>query len=148
MVSSRLKGNRQPEEYAIPFMEDLRSLSMHQTIGPNDRSPIYLADALMPKADPQHGNPRSKTTDKLVANSGVVRRARSRRNADFFRAQLLNFINCCAIIASDDQLRPEFAEVLNQVVGERVVVIQDQDHIICSARSMARKVAMALLTLS
>ena len=148
MVSSGLKRDRQPEEYTIPFVKDRRSLPVHQAIGSNDFSSIHLADTLMSKANTQHGNSRSEMTDKLVADAGFVRRSRTRRNADFFWMQLLNFLNGGAIIPADDQFRAEFAEILNQIVGERVVVIQNQNHTICSARSIARKVAMALLTLS
>src|ERR1700724_1385459 len=60
MVSSRLKWDRQPEEYAIPFVKDRRGFTMHQTIGSNDFSPINLPNALMPKADAQDGYSRSK----------------------------------------------------------------------------------------
>src|SRR5580658_3883110 len=127
MVSSGLKRDGQSQEYAIAFVNDRRGLAVHQAISSNDLSSIHLPDALMPKADAQHGNMRSKMTNKLVADSGIIRRPRSRRNTDFFRAQLLNFFNSRAIISSDDQFRTEFAEVLNQVVGERVVVIQDQN---------------------
>src|ERR1700722_10185414 len=87
-------------------------------------------------------------TDHLVADSGFVRRTGAGRNTDFFRVQLLNLVNGSAIITPHDQFCAEFTKILDQVVGEGVIVIQDQNHTICSARSMALKVAMALLTLS
>src|ERR1700677_1191984 len=87
-------------------------------------------------------------TNHLIADSSFVWRAGSGRNTDFFRVQLLNLVNGNAIIAPHDQFCAEFTKVLDQVVGERVVVIQDQNHKICSARSIARNVAIALLTLS
>src|SRR5580698_2347970 len=87
-------------------------------------------------------------TNQLVTDSSFVRRSRSGRNTDLFGVQLLNFLNAGPIIPPDDQLGAKFTEVLNQVISERVVVIQDQNHKICSARSIARKVAIALLTLS
>src|ERR1700736_513424 len=148
MVSSRLKRDRQSEEYAITFVQDRGSFPMHQTISPNDLSPVYLADALMSQADPQYGNARSKMANKLVADSSFVGRSRSWRNANFFRVQQLNFFDRRAIIPSNDQFRAEFSKVLNKVVSERIVIVEDQNHKICSARSMARKVAIALFTLS
>src|ERR1700722_3274495 len=87
-------------------------------------------------------------TNQLVTDSSFVRRPGPGRNTDFFGVQLLNFLNAGPIIPPDNQLRAQFTEVLNQVICERVVVIQDQNHKICSARSIARKVAIALLTLS
>src|SRR5580658_3171606 len=111
MVSRRLKRDRQPEKYAIPFVKNRRSLPMHQAIGSNDFSPVHLADTLMPKADTQNGNSRSKMTNQLIADSSFVRCSRSRRDTDFCGMQLLNFVNGRAIIAPDDQFRAEFAEV-------------------------------------
>src|ERR1700722_19599957 len=91
MISSRLKRDRQSEEYAIAFVQDRGSLPMHQTIGSNHLSPVHLTDALMSEADPQDRNTWSKMADKLVADSSFIRRSGSWRNADFLRVQLLNF---------------------------------------------------------
>src|ERR1700687_5265644 len=121
---------------------------MHDAFGSNYLSPVNLTYALVSQTNAQHGNPRPKMTNKIVADPSFIRRSRSRRNADFFGVQLLNLIDGCPVIPADHQFRAEFAKILNQVVGERVVVIQYQDHNICSARSIAQKVAMALLTLS
>src|SRR6478672_4733832 len=87
-------------------------------------------------------------TNKIVADAGVIGRPRSRRNADPFGAQLLDFLDAGPVVPADNQFGAQFAKILNQVVGEGIVIIQYQDHKIWSARSMARKVAMALLTLS
>src|ERR1700676_1167786 len=52
MVSSRFERDRKPKKNSVPFVQDLGSLPMHQTIGPYDLSSIHLTNALMPKADP------------------------------------------------------------------------------------------------
>ena len=42
--------------------------------------------------------------------------------------QLLDRVNGDLIVASNLDLRPEFAQVLDEVVGKRVVVIEHEDH--------------------
>src|SRR5271165_1467091 len=129
MVTSCLKWDWQPAKYTIPFVQDWRGFPMHDAVSSDYLSPIDLTDALMPKTNAQHGDPRPKMTNKIVADPSLIRCSRSRRNADFLGAQLLNLIDGCPVIPPHHQFRAEFAKILNQVVGERVVVIQYQDHI-------------------
>src|SRR5260370_92763 len=74
------------------------------------------------------------------------RSARTRRNTDSIRTQVLHFLQRYLIVAPNHQICSKLAEVLDEVIGERVVVIDYQNHRIRCARSIARKRAVALLT--
>jgi hypothetical protein len=75
---------------------------MHQAIGAYDLSAIHLPDTLMPKANAQHRDAWTKMSNQLVADPGVVRRSRARRDTDFFGLQLLDFVDASLIIPADD----------------------------------------------
>ena len=50
--------------------------------------------------------------------------------------QRLNLLHCQIVIAAHNNLRAQFAQVLDKVVGKRIVVVEDEDHgeFQCSAR--------------
>ena len=69
---------------------------------------------------------------------------------DSLRRELFDFGNGDLVVAHDMEVRPQLAEILDEVVGEAVVVIEDEDHdgSTVRARSMARMTPMALLIVS
>jgi hypothetical protein len=87
-------------------------------------------------------------TYQIVADSGVIRSPGPGRDTQPFRPHLFGLVNSYLVIASDYQFYAELPEILDQIVRKRVIVIDNEDHTIFSARSMAQKLAMALLTLS
>jgi hypothetical protein len=44
------------------------------------------------------------------------------------RLHLSHFVQCDLIVAADDRRSPKFAEVLGEVEGERIVVIEQEYH--------------------
>ena len=42
----------------------------------------------------------------------------------------------CAVVAHDVHVRAQLAEILHEVVGERIVVVDDEDHDRCCAVAM------------
>ena len=67
--------------------------------------------------------------DDLVRQPGFARRARSRRHENALRLQRANLVERDLIVAPHLQLHVHLAEILHEVVGERIVVIYDQDHV-------------------
>src|SRR5262249_36303680 len=108
----------------------------------------HLSDTLMPETDSQNRRTGTKFANQIVADSRVVRSSGSRRNTNLLRAQLFNLAKVRLIVPLYHQLRPKLTKILNQVVSKRIVVIDNKDHKNSCARSMARNVALALLTLS
>jgi len=65
--------------------------------------------------------------DQFNADPGFVRRARPRRDDDSLRSHRFYFFHRDLIVASDLDLRSELANVLDEVVGERIVVVENEN---------------------
>ena len=44
------------------------------------------------------------------------------------RPELTDLVDVDRVVAAHDQVRPQLAQVLDEVVGERVVVVDDEEH--------------------
>src|ERR1700692_1684331 len=67
-------------------------------------------------------------TDQFDANACFLRSAWPGRNHDSVRAHGLNFFERHLVVAANLDLRAQFAQVLDEVISERIVVIEDEDH--------------------
>src|SRR5689334_20555342 len=107
---------------------NLRQLAMHQR-GRADHAPaIDLADRLMAEANAEDRHDRPGARDELEADAGAVRIARSRREHDRFRALGQNLVDRHLVVAVDAGGCAQFAEEMNEIVGEAVVVIDQREH--------------------
>ena len=102
---------------------------MHQPSGPNDLPAKGGPDALVPQAYPENRDFPRKVRDQCTRNSGFLRRARAGGDNDALRPQSLYLFQSDLIVADDADLFPEFAEVLHQVIGKGVVIIDYQKHV-------------------
>ena len=59
---------------------------------------------------------------------GLARRARSRRQQNALGLQRLDLFHRQLVVAADLDLGAQLAQVLDKVVGERIVVVEDKDH--------------------
>jgi hypothetical protein len=110
-------------------MLDGRSFSVHQPGRPHHQASKSLADGLVAQANPQDRDHAGKTFNYRQGDAGLVRRAGTRRNDNGFRLKLLYLLAGNLIIANHLYLPAQFAQVLDQVVGERIVVVDHQDHL-------------------
>src|SRR5262249_40911444 len=85
----------------------------------------------------------------------LVGRARPGRDDDAPRGQRRHFGDGERVVALDAHLRAQLAQVLRQVVGERIVVVDEQQHVfylivllVGRAMASARTTARALFTVS
>ncbi len=101
---------------------------MHQALGADDVTTINLADALVAEADAEDGGGGSQGLDDGAGNSRFIGRAGSGGNADAAGLERLDLREIHRVVANDFHFRPQLAEVLHEVVGEGVVVIDDQQH--------------------
>ena len=109
-------------------MCDGRRLAMHQSRSANDFSAIRFSDALMSQADTQGWRMLAEGPNDFVRQAGLAGRTGARRDQDPVRFESLNPFQGYFIIAKDLHLHLHLAEVLDEVVGERVVIIDDQQH--------------------
>src|SRR5215207_71137 len=101
---------------------------MHQAARADDVAAENLPDALMPQTHTQKRRRRAKPADDITRDAGLIRRARTGRNADPLRLQRSDLLERDLIVPLHQHLSAEFAKILHQVVGEAVVVIDDQEH--------------------
>ena len=98
---------------------------------PNPGS-IRGADALMTQADTQDRKARPIPPYDIDGNSSFSGRAGTGRQDDVCRSEFLDLVEQWPVVATDKRLVAEFAAVASQVVDERVVVVDDQNHVFIS----------------
>ena len=82
----------------------------------------------MPEANAKNRNLPRKALDQRNAHARFLRRARPRRHDDALRFLARNFVECNFVVAMNFERLPQLAEVLRQVVGKRIVVVEQQNH--------------------
>jgi len=110
---------------------DLAGFAMHEVVRTYDFASEGGADGLMPKAYAQQGNLAGKVADNFDADASFMGGTRARRNQNALRIQVGNFTDRDLVVAADNNLVPQFADVLHQVVGKGIVVVEDEDHVVC-----------------
>ena len=101
---------------------------MHESGSADHLSAVRFGDALMSETDAQDRNLGPESQDDFFADARFARRARSGRNADVLRRQVCNFIQRDLVVSLDEKFTSKLAEILHEIVGERVVVIDQEQH--------------------
>src|ERR1700685_991150 len=114
-------------EDRAPVMLDARGLAMHRLVelpAPAEG----LRERLVAKAHPQRGHPRLRhPAHELQRDPGLLGRAWTGRDHAALIRALEQLVHAGPVVADDVDLGPQLAEVLHEVVSERVVVVEDQD---------------------
>src|SRR5690606_4179750 len=108
-------------------MEDGGGLAVHEALGAYDPAPIDLADGLVSETHAEDRDATSELHDHLEADAGVLRGPGAWRNQDAVRASGADLGRRRAIVEADVAVDPESLEVLDEVEGEGVVVVDDDD---------------------
>ncbi len=86
---------------------------------------------LMAQADAQHRNGRIKTLQKFRAKSGMGRMAGAGRNADHTQPRICGRLQHGGIVVVQNARRvPQGVKSLYQIIGEGIVIIYKQKHIL------------------
>ena len=102
---------------------------MHQGRRADDLAAEGLADGLMTETDAQQRNAMgSGRRDQVEADAGLVRVAGPRRQHDGLRRGGQNLIDGDLVVPVDAGLRPKLAQEMDEVVGETVIIIDQQQH--------------------
>ena len=128
VVAGGFEGARQAGEDILAGVEDGGGLSVHEARGANDVAPVNLTDALVAEAHAEDGNFPAEMPNHIATDTGIGRSAWPGGDDDFFGSKLFDVGNGNLVVALHKKLRTKFAEILNEVVGERIVVIDDEDH--------------------
>src|SRR4029077_18386294 len=107
-----------------------------------------LADALVAEADPEDRDLAAQRPNGVVGDTGVLGSPGPRRDDD--AVELCELVDRDLVVAEHGWLFAELGHVLNEVVGERVVVVDHghAGHHIASAISMALNIAPAFSSVS
>ena len=101
--------------------------AVHEVGGSHYVAAERLADCLMPEANTEHRHFSREATNQFDADTRLGRSARPRRNHDAVRLHLSHIGDRDLVIAAHLNLFPQFADILNQVVSERIVVVENED---------------------
>src|ERR1700722_684352 len=127
MVARRRKRIGQVLEYARAAMADLGNFSVHRRFGAHHLAAESLADRLVAETDAEDGH-MPGLGYQLQADAGMVGIARSGRDDDALRLQRQGRFDGERVVPFDRYLGAELAQVVPQVIGEAVVVIDQQEH--------------------
>ena len=128
VVAGGFEGAGETGEDILAGVQDGRGFAVHEARGADDVASVNLPDALMAEAHAEDGNFSTEMPNHIATDTGIGGRAGAGGDDYFFGRELLDVGNGNLVVAFYKKLRTKFAEVLNEVVGERIVVIDDEDH--------------------
>ena len=118
-----------PGEQAGAGMPDGARLAMHDIAGLNHLAAEGLADGLVAQAYAKQRYARlCRRPGQAKADAGLIRIARAGREEDARRAHRHRLVDRDRIVADHAGLGAQFTQVVHQVVGEGIIVIDQQQH--------------------
>ena len=142
-----------PLKMVLPSCSHVAGLAVHQLGRADHVAAKGRADGLVAEADAENRNLAGHVADEVDGDAGLLRRAGAGREEDAVRVQGFDLVRGQLVVAADDDVGAELAHVLDEVVGEGVVVVEDEDHCVqCSAgcgcrhREAARSLSRTSLT--
>src|SRR5690242_2006690 len=131
MVSS--SGKRLPEvlENGAAVVHDLAGLSVHEVRRANHLSCKGRSQRLMSQTHSENRQLACEVTKYVHADARFVGCAGAWGDHNALGMQGFDLANSHLVVTSHDYVRTKFSQVLHQVVGERVVIVQDENHV-CS----------------
>src|SRR5262245_29654138 len=113
----------QSGEHALSVVDDRRRLSVHRRLRPAHGSSVYDSDRLMPEAHTEYRRRRTKAPDDVTGDARILGPAWAWRDHDLLGRHRANLVDGHLVVASDTQDRAKLAEILHEVVSERIVVM-------------------------
>src|SRR6266404_1194759 len=129
MVARGGEGVGEFAEDIFAVMMNLAGFAVEQFGGANDFAAERRADSLVAETNAEDRKFSSEAANQINADAGILWSARPGRNHDAFRLAARDFLNRNFVIAMYFDVAAQLAKVLRQVIGERIVVIEQQNHI-------------------
>ncbi len=145
VIARRRERRRQTRKDAFPLVQDRRGLAVHQGLGADHVSAERLTDGLMAQADAQNRHGCRRRLDQRQADAGLIRCAGTGRQQHGGGVQRPRLIHRQVVIAHHMRRRAQLREVVDEIVGEAVVVIDDEDHDLASRRDRPSRQACVAL---
>ena len=109
-------------------MEHRAGLAVHHLARTHHITAKRLADGLVAQAHAEDRQLAGEVFDGFKGHARFARRTRARRNHNALRVQRGDFGDGQFVVAHHLDLGTEFAQVLHNVVGKGIVVINHQQH--------------------
>src|SRR6185369_854033 len=119
---------RQATEDGLAIMTHLAGLAMHQVRRADDVTPESRPDGLMSQANAKQRYLAGKMPDQRNRDSRLLRRAGARGEKNPFRAHGFHLRRSYLVIPPHLDLGTQFTQILDQVIGKRIVVVEDENH--------------------
>ena len=117
-----------PGEHADAGVGDLRRLAVHHALGAHDVAAVARADALVTETHAEHRDPRlAERGDRVHRDAGVLGPAGTGRDEHRVGREGAQLVEREGVVAVHLGLGTELTEVLDEVVDERVVVVDHED---------------------
>ena len=115
---------------------------MHGAAGAVDDAAIGVPDALVAEADAEDRDAGPEALDHRVADAGLERAARAGGEDDVGGRQRLDAGKVDGVVAHDEALHAQLADVAGEVPDEAVVVVDEED------QGVPRRAAIRALALA
>src|SRR5271170_4116453 len=142
MVAGAGHGTGDAGEDGLAIVLDAAGFAMHKLRGADDVASEGCADGLMAEADSEDWPLAGEALDERDEDAGVLRRTGAGREHEALGIEGLDLVDGELVVAADDHVGAEFTHVLHQVVGEGVVVVEDEDHKFKGKRDLFDSVAL------
>lgn len=109
---------------------DAAGFAVHESFGADDLAAKSGANGLMSEADSEKWNLAGKMTNQFDADARILRRAGAGGDHDAIGMEGFEFIDGDFVVAAHLDARTQFAQVLDQVVGKGVVIVENEDHVV------------------
>ena len=128
VVAAGQEVRRQAGEDAAPVVGDERRLAVHELARLADLPAEDLDERLVAEAHAERRDADGTGAAGSPARACILWPAGARGDDEVGGGELLRLVRGNLVVAADDNLGPELAEQVSEVVGERVVVVDQQDH--------------------
>src|SRR2546430_15381481 len=107
---------------------DLAGLAVEEFWGANDFSAEGCANGLMAETNPENRKFSGQAFDQLHRDTRALGRTRTARNHNTLGLSAVDFFDGGFVVAMDIHTSTKFAEILREVGGKRVLVVQEQNY--------------------
>src|SRR5262249_42947034 len=115
-------------EHAAAVVHDRRGLSVHGHVRAAHGAAIGQADRLVTETDAEQGRLPAEAPDDVERDACALGPARSRRDEDPGGLHLGDVADRPLVVPFDTPLGAELPQVVDEVVRERIVVVDHENH--------------------
>src|SRR3954467_14166521 len=115
-------------KYASALVGHFGEFAIHRYRRAHDLAAKRLTHRLQAEADAEHRDGRRGFFDEIETDAGFVRCAGTGREHNRVRIGLHYIPDGHLVVAMHDDVRPQLAEVMDEIEGEAVVIVDEDNH--------------------